>query len=56
MCTGRKLALLELRIVYALVIWNLEVLPPPDALFDFKAVDKLSHHPQNVYMRLDVAK
>jgi hypothetical protein len=56
MCTGRKLAYLEMRIIYALVVWNLEVLPPPEALFDFKAVDKLSHQPQNVYMRFDVPK
>lgn len=55
-CYGRKLAYLEMRIIYALVIWNLEVLSPPEALFDFKAVDKLSHQPQNVYMRFDVPK
>ncbi|KAL8942489.1 MAG: hypothetical protein Q9216_001633 [Gyalolechia sp. 2 TL-2023] len=55
-CYGRKLAYLEMRIIYALVVWNLEVLPPPGALFDFKAVDKLSHQPQNVYMRFEVAK
>ncbi|KAL8660235.1 MAG: hypothetical protein Q9226_000037 [Calogaya cf. arnoldii] len=55
-CYGRKLANLEMRIIYALVVWNLEVLPPPEALLDFKAVDKLSHQPQNVYMRFDVPK
>ena len=56
MRTGRKLAYLEMRIIYVLVIWNLEIVPPPEALFDFKAIDKLSHSPQNVYMRFGVPK
>lgn len=56
-CIGKKLAYLETRIVYALIIWNLEILPPPTALFDFKAIDKINHQPQNVYLRLgDVPK
>ncbi|KAF2158788.1 hypothetical protein M409DRAFT_71478 [Zasmidium cellare ATCC 36951] len=51
-CFGRKWAHLELRIMLVLVIWNFELLPTPPALSSFKAVDGLTHSPQQCYTRL----
>jgi hypothetical protein len=49
---GRKWAQLEIRFVLVLLLWNFELLPTPDALSGFAAVDKLVHLPQKCYVRL----
>ncbi|KAI3324165.1 cytochrome P450 [Xylariaceae sp. AK1471] len=51
-CFGRKWAQLELRFVLVLLLWNFELLPTPDALSGFAAVDKITHQPQKCYVRL----
>ncbi|KAK3659996.1 hypothetical protein LTR56_000922 [Elasticomyces elasticus] len=51
-CWGRKLALLEMNILFTLVIWNLELLTVPDKLSTFAAKDVMTHVPQHCYLRL----
>lgn len=55
-CFGRKLALLELKIIVTLVIWRFKLLPTPPALSSFQAQDKLTHQPRQCYLRLTEAK
>lgn len=43
---------MEMRFVLALLIWNFELLPTPDALSGFAAFDKITHQPQKCYLRL----
>nr|POE66094.1 hypothetical protein CFP56_54355 [Quercus suber] len=50
-CVGKKLAYLEMRIIYAMSLWNLELRPISPALSDNKATDILSHSPQAVRSR-----
>lgn len=51
-CYGKKLAYLEMRVIYALIVWNFELLPIPDSLSDWKAQDVLTHQVQNSRIRL----
>ncbi|GAB7346302.1 hypothetical protein MBLNU457_5024t1 [Dothideomycetes sp. NU457] len=55
-CFGKKLAYLELRVIYTLVLWNFELLPVPEPLADMKGKDTLTRQPQTVYIRLREAK
>jgi hypothetical protein len=41
-----------MRFVLVLLLWNFELLPTPDALSGFAAVDKITHQPQECYVRL----
>lgn len=51
-CFGRKLAMLNLRIVFALVAWHFELLPVPKELVGFEGMDLMTHQPQQVHLRL----
>ncbi|KAK4549630.1 hypothetical protein LTR36_004931 [Oleoguttula mirabilis] len=51
-CFGKKLARLNLRIVFTLMLWDFELRPLPQALGDFRAKDVLTHRPQQVHLRL----
>jgi cytochrome P450 len=51
-CFGRRLAYLELRLVLLLIIWNFELQKCPEGLSGYDAVDKLTHAPQQCYIRL----
>ncbi|KAK5122321.1 hypothetical protein LTR85_004232 [Meristemomyces frigidus] len=55
-CTGRKLASLELKIIMTLIIWDFELLPTPPALSSFAGQDKITHVPQQCYLRLAAAR
>lgn len=44
---GKKLAYLEMRTIYSLIVWNFELQPIPESLLDFKAQDVITHQPQN---------
>ena len=50
--TGKKLAMLDLRVLFTLVVWNFQLLPLPGELGDLKGRDALTHRPQQVYLRL----
>lgn len=52
MCrVGRKLALLEMRIVLTLTLWNFELLETPEKLSGYAAVNVLTYQPQQCYIR-----
>ncbi len=53
--TGRKLAEMELHIILVLLVWNFEFQPTPAELSSYKAVDRLTHQPQQCYVRLALA-
>ncbi|KAI5368360.1 putative cytochrome P450 [Septoria linicola] len=55
-CYGKRLAYLEMRIIYTLIVWNLEILPLPSELEEFKSRDVFTHNAQNVRVRLAPAK
>lgn len=55
-CFGRKLAYVALRIIFTLIVFNFELEPLPEQLASLKAIDKLTHRPQNVYLRLNEAR
>lgn len=49
---GQKLAVLELRVVIALILWNFELLPLPAELSSFRVLQKITRQPQDCYLRL----
>ncbi|GAB1743990.1 hypothetical protein NU219Hw_g1030t1 [Hortaea werneckii] len=51
-CFGRKLASLELKIIIVLIVWNFRLLPTPPQLSSFLGQDKITHTPQQCYLRL----
>jgi cytochrome P450 len=51
-CYGRRLAYLKLRLLLVLVVWELELGRVPEGLRGYEAVDKLTHMPQQCYVRL----
>ena len=55
-CYGKRLALLELRVLLTLIIWNFELLPCPPALSGQKSVLTLTTRPKDCYVRLREVK
>jgi cytochrome P450 len=53
-CFGKRLAYLEMRLVITLILWHFKLLKCPPELSTYAAEDKLTHHPQNCYVRLEV--
>jgi cytochrome P450 len=51
-CFGRRLGYLEMRIILVLLIWRFELLPCPESLVDYDAVEGITHKPKNCYVRL----
>ena len=51
-CFGKRLAYIELRIMIVLVVWNFELKKTPPELSGYEAVDKLTHRPQQCFVRL----
>ena len=51
-CFGRKLAVQVLKIHFALIVWHFELLPTPDKLGGYEAVQKFAREPTQCYIRL----
>lgn len=51
-CFGRKLAYLELRMLFTLIVWNFRLEPVPDRYDGWAAIDKITHAPQQTYVNL----
>lgn len=51
-CYGKKLALLELKIVFTLLIWNFELVKCPEELSGYAAVETLTHKPRQCFVSL----
>ena len=55
-CFGKKLAYIELRIMIVLVVWTFELKKTPPELSGYEAVDKLTHRPQQCFVRLGLVQ
>jgi len=55
-CYGRRLAYLEMRILVTMLVWNFELLPCPEELSDYAAIDAMTHRPQRAFVRLRAVK
>ncbi|KAK4504915.1 hypothetical protein PRZ48_002878 [Zasmidium cellare] len=55
-CYGKKLAYLEMRVIYTLLVWNFHFDRIPETLMDWKAQDIITHAPQNVRVKLREVK
>jgi len=51
-CYGRKLAYLQMRIIFLLLVWNFELQKCPEALSSYNAIDGMTHAPKHCYVRL----
>jgi cytochrome P450 len=54
-CFGRKLAYLELRIAFVLVLWSFRLGDVPEKYADWEAMDQLTHSPVRCYVKLERA-
>ena len=55
-CFGKKLAYMEMRIMFVLILWHFELKKPPPELSGYAAVDKFTHNPQQCFVRLGLAQ
>ena len=55
-CFGKKLAYMELRIMIVLMVWKFELRTTPPELSGYEAVDKLTHRPQQCFVRLGLVQ
>ena len=55
-CFGKRLAYIELRIMIALLVWSFELKKTPPELSGYEAVDKLTHRPQQCFVRLGLVQ
>lgn len=51
-CFGKRLALLEMRILIVLIVWNFELLTCPPGLSGYKPVLIMTNRPKDCYVRL----
>lgn len=51
-CFGRRLAYIEMRIFLTLIVWTFELEKCPSALSGYASIDKLTHAPQQCFVRL----
>ncbi|PNS14298.1 Isotrichodermin C-15 hydroxylase [Sphaceloma murrayae] len=51
-CFGKRLAYLEMKVLFTLLLWKFELLPVPKELSSYKATDNLTHKPRQCYVSL----
>lgn len=51
-CFGKRLAMQVLKIHFALIVWHFELLPTPEKLSGYDAVQKFAREPTQCYVRL----
>ncbi|KAI0146267.1 cytochrome P450 [Xylariaceae sp. FL1272] len=54
-CFGKKLALQQLKMQFALIIWHFKLLPTPPELSGYNAVQRFAREPTQCYVRLEKA-
>ncbi|KAI9146951.1 Cytochrome P450 monooxygenase TRI13 [Paramyrothecium foliicola] len=54
-CFGRKLAYMELKLLTTLIVWTFELLPCPEGLSSYEAVEGLTRKPTQCYVSLKIA-
>lgn len=52
---GKKFAYLEMRTVLTLIFWNFKLLPVAPELSSYRGHDRVTHRPQQCYVRLEAA-
>ena len=55
-CFGKKLAYVELRIIFVLIIWHFELKKAPPELSGYAAADLLTHQALQCFVRLGLAQ
>ncbi|PSK46517.1 Cytochrome P450 94C1 [Elsinoe australis] len=50
-CFGKRLAYLEMRILFTIMVWELELQKAPESLSGYGATDNLTHKPKQCYLR-----
>ncbi|KAK7962805.1 uncharacterized protein PG986_003630 [Apiospora aurea] len=55
-CFGRKLAMLTLKMQFALIVWHFQLLPTPAELSGKEAVQRFALEPKQCYIRLEKAE
>ena len=55
-CFGKKLAYMVMRMMIVLVIWNFELKVTPSELRGYAAVDRMTHRPQQCFVRLGLVQ
>lgn len=51
-CFGRRLAYLEMRLIFTLIVWKFELVECPQEMSGYDAFDGLVHRPKDCYVRL----
>jgi cytochrome P450 len=51
-CFGRKFALQEVKIQFALIVWHFKLLKTPPELSGYNAVQRFAREPTQCYVRL----
>ncbi|KAK8061939.1 hypothetical protein PG994_008305 [Apiospora phragmitis] len=54
-CFGRKLAMVTLKMQFALILWHFKLLPTPEGLCGTEAVQRFALEPKQCYIRLEKA-
>ncbi|KAM5352749.1 hypothetical protein ACJ41O_005471 [Fusarium nematophilum] len=52
-CYGRRLAYVEMRLIFTLMIWNYQLLTCPPELSGYEAINGVTRKPQKAYVRLE---
>ena len=55
-CFGKKLAYMEMRVMFVLILWHFELKKPPPELSGYAGVDTLTHKPLQCFVRLGLAQ
>jgi cytochrome P450 len=51
-CWGRRLALMKMKTIIAMLIWNFELLETPPAISSHAGLEGIARVPQQCYVRL----
>lgn len=51
-CWGRRLALMEMRTIIAMLVWNFELLQTPPAISSYAGLEGIARVPQQCYVKL----
>jgi hypothetical protein len=54
-CFGRRLAYLELRLLFTMLVWHFDFLPLPEALRSYESLDGMTTMPKMAYVKLQRA-
>ncbi|ELR06955.1 hypothetical protein GMDG_08189 [Pseudogymnoascus destructans 20631-21] len=50
-CYGRRMAYVEIKLLITQIVWNFQLYKCPEALSSYAAIDKMTHVPQQCYIK-----